>query len=66
MKKDGLVIRIFNDNLGQALRVFNQRVRQSGLIKEIKRKNQFVPANEKRRIKAWRAQARKNKHKARV
>jgi len=65
MKKDGTTIRVYGGNLKGAIRAFMRKTKQSGILGELRRSREFVPNNEKRRMKAWRNERRQNRARAR-
>ena len=50
MSSDSLFVKVRNNNIDGALKIFKQRVKENGLLLEIKEKSFYQKKSEKRRI----------------
>ena len=47
----GLYVKVYNNNIEQAIKIFKQRVKDSGLMMDIKNNEHYVKPSEERRTK---------------
>lgn len=65
-RKQGLGVTVRDGNLEQALRVFKRKIRNSGLIQELREREFYTKPSERRKIAKKRGRARWLKRKAKM
>jgi len=64
--KKGLAVKVRDGNLEQALRIFKKKIRNSGLIQELKDREYYTKPSEARKLAKQRARKRWLKKKAKM
>jgi len=65
-EKQGIAVTVRNGNLEQALRVFKKKVRNSGLLQELKDRQHYTKPSEERKLAKARGRKRWLKKKAKM
>ena len=62
MKLEGRKVTVVNDNVDKALRKFKKKIAESGLLNEVRDRQEYIKPTTQRKLKASAAKSRWRKH----
>lgn len=62
MKLEGRKVTVVNDNVDKALRKFKKKIAESGLLNEVRDRQEYIKPTTQRKLKAGAAKSRWRKH----
>jgi small subunit ribosomal protein S21 len=62
LKLEGRKVTVVNDNVDKALRKFKKKIAESGLLNEVRDRQEYIKPTTQRKLKAGAAKSRWRKH----